>query len=93
MPSPQRNPTTPTQSKETTPTTKTQKSIHTPWTSTPSALKNSPKKKERNASRKDDAFDAENPDTTQETAPLSRATTVTLTPTPKPQEDLKNPEK
>ena len=49
------------------------------------------KEERENASRKDDAFDAESPDITQETAPLSKATTVTLTPTPKPQENPKNP--
>ena len=91
MPSPQRNHTTPTQSKEATPTTKAQKLIHTPWTSTLSALKNSPKKKERNASRKADASDAGNLDITQETAPCSQVTTITPTPTQKPhQRNLKN---
>ena len=52
MPSLQRNPTTPTQSKETMLTTKTQKLTHTLWMSTPSILKNLPKKKGKNASRK-----------------------------------------
>ena len=93
MPSLQGNPITPTLFKETTPTTKTPKSIHMPWTLTPSALKNLPKKKGKNASRKEDASDAGNPDITQETAPRSKATTVTLTPTPRHcQGNPKNPE-
>ena len=53
-------------------------------------IENSPKKKGKSASRKDNAFDAGNTDTTQEIAPLSKATTVTSTQKPH-QGNLKNP--
>ena len=55
-------------------------------------IKKLTKEDRENASRKDDAFDAGSLDTTQETAPLSKAITITLTPTPRPhQENPKNP--
>ena len=72
---------TPTLSRKTTPLitkVQTPKSIHMPWTSTPSALKNSLKKKGKNASRKVVAFNAENPDTPLEIAPCSPITTLIL---------------
>ena len=69
------------QFKEATLTTKAQKPIHMPWTSPLSALKSLPKKKGKNASGKANAFDAGNPDITQEIAPLSKATMATLSPT------------
>ena len=91
MPLPQENPITLTPFKQTTLTTKTPKSIHTPWTLTLSTLKNSPRKKGKNASRKANAFGAENLDITQEIALHSQVTTVTLTLTQKPhQGNLKN---
>ena len=71
MPLLQENPTTPTLFKETTPTTQAPKLIHMLWMLTQSTLKSSPKKKGKNASRRDDASDAENPDTTQGTVPHS----------------------
>ena len=50
---------------------------HTQWMLTPSTLKNSLKKKGKNALEKDDASNAENSDTTQETAPRSPITLLT----------------